>query len=95
MDGLWKQNMILQQENEQQTEFAPEELAKFDGKEGRPAYVAVHNVVYDVTEYLSAAWAEGLHFGSMAGTDATEDFDTCHSHTLLEKLKIVGRLVVS
>lgn len=93
MNGLWKRNVILQQENEQQTEFTPGELAKFDGKGGRPAYVAVHNVVYDVTPYLSGAWADGIHFGSIAGSDATGDFDSCHNHTILEKLKVVGRMV--
>ena len=72
-------------------EFNAEKLAFFNGKEGRPAYVAVDNIVYDVTEY--ASWAEGLHFGSQAGTDETEEFDACHKRTFLENMKIVGKLV--
>lgn len=80
-------------ENENLIELTPEELAKFDGKEGRPAYVAVRGFIYDVTPYINATWAEGIHFGILAGTDATKDFDTCHNHSVLEKLKIVGKLV--
>lgn len=91
MDGSWKLEMVMQIEKGRLMEITPQELAQYDGKEGRPAYVAVHNVVYDVSGY--APWAEGIHFGIIAGTDATKDFDTCHSHTILERLKIVGKLV--
>lgn len=73
--------------------FTLEELAKFDGKEGRPAYVAVHDFIYDVTAYISTVWAGGMHFDIMAGTDASEEFDACHNHLVLEKLRIVGKLV--
>ncbi len=38
-------------------EFTKESLAEFDGKDGRPAYVACEGTVYDVTESLS--WAAG------------------------------------
>lgn len=93
MDGLWNQKITKQQENEILFEFTPEELAKFDGKEGRPAYVAVYDVVYDVTAYLPTSWVGGIHFGIMAGTDATQDFENCHNHSILERLKIIGRLV--
>ncbi len=72
-------------------EFNVEELTYFNGTEGRPAYVAIENVVYDVTEY--ASWAEGMHFGILAGTDATEEFDACHKRTFLETMNIVGKLV--
>ena len=41
--------------------FTLEELAKFDGKEGRPAYVAYKGKVYDVSE--SWMWEDGDHQG--------------------------------
>lgn len=72
-------------------EFTVEELAYFNGKEGRPAYVAVGSVVYDVTEYVS--WAEGMHFGIQAGADTTGEFDACHKRSFLENINIVGKLV--
>ncbi len=46
-----------------------EELAKYNGKDGMAAYVAVNGVVYDVTDH--PAWAGGEHNGQMAGTDIT------------------------
>ena len=42
-------------------EFTAEELAKFNGTGGNPAYVAYKGVVYDVTE--SAMWGDGDHEG--------------------------------
>ena len=41
-----------------QRTFTIEELAKFDGKNGRPAYVAVNGMVYDVTN--NRAWAAAI-----------------------------------
>ena len=53
-------------------QFTAEELATFDGKEGRSAYVAFKGVVYDVTD--SAMWGEGDHEGMhFAGGDLTEE----------------------
>ena len=54
--------------------FTLAELAEFDGMEGRPAYVAVDGVVYDITD--SALWPEGDHspcgLDAMAGRDLSE-----------------------
>lgn len=51
-------------------EFTAEELAKFDGKDGRPAYVAYQGVVYDVSD--SSMWGGGDHEGThVAGGDLT------------------------
>lgn len=51
--------------------FLPEELTAYDGKEGRPAYVAHAGKIYDVTP--SRFWKEGMHMGRHnAGTDLTE-----------------------
>ena len=38
--------------------FTLEELAKYNGKDGNPAYVAVNGIVYDVTN--NAAWAAAM-----------------------------------
>ena len=67
--------------------FTPETLAEFDGKDGRPAYVAVNGVVYDVTE----TWKNGEHHGLTAGCDQTEGFlRSPHGHATLQGLKVVG-----
>ncbi|MBM7663287.1 putative heme/steroid binding protein [Bacillus mesophilus] len=78
--------------NNQRT-FTIEELTKFDGKNGRPAYVSVNGVVYDVTN--NRAWAAATHFGLIAGKDYTQEFASCHAgqQSILTMLPVVGRLV--
>lgn len=76
-----------------QRNFTLEELATFDGKNGRPVYVAVNGVVYDVTN--NRAWAAATHFGLTSGKDYTQEFASCHTgqQSILMTLPVVGRLV--
>jgi len=76
-----------------QREFTLEELAQYDGSGGRPAYVAVDGVVYDVS--LDATWGGGTHFSLYAGRDLTAQFNGCHGGRLevLRNLPQVGVLV--
>jgi predicted heme/steroid binding protein len=60
-------------EMETTRKFTLEELGKFDGKEGRPAYVGYKGKVYDVTE--SSQWMDGDHLGHAAGEDLTEQME--------------------
>lgn len=71
--------------------FNKTELAKYNGRDGNRAYVAVNGVVYDVTN--NAAWAAATHFGLKAGEDLTKQFAGCHQgqSAILQKLKVVGR----
>jgi len=51
--------------------FSLEELAKFNGTRGKPAYFAYRGKVYDVTG--SDTWENGDHLGAhQAGSDLTE-----------------------
>ena len=71
--------------------FTLDELHTFNGRNGRPAYVAVDGVVYDVTN--QSVWAAASHFGLRAGEDLTSEFASCHANRdILSKLKAVGRL---
>jgi predicted heme/steroid binding protein len=77
---------------ENQRKFTLEELKKFDGKEGRPAYIAYKGKVYDVSDdYL---WVDGDHQGEhVAGKDLTEEMSKApHSEDTLERVKLIGTL---
>lgn len=71
--------------------FTPEELSRYNGRDGNPAYVAVNGVVYDVTN--NAAWGGATHFGLAAGTDVTSQFASCHAgQPILSELNVVGKM---
>lgn len=73
-------------------EFTLEELAKYDGTNGQPAYVAYQGVVYDVTE--SAMWPDGDHEGShSAGGDLTQEHESAPHDVYVTDFPEVGRLV--
>lgn len=75
----------------QPREFTLEELLQYDGMNGRPAYVAVEGIVYDISN--EEKWAGGTHFGLTAGKDYTKEFSTCHGNNkILSKLPRVGIL---
>ncbi|HBN84328.1 MAG TPA: cytochrome B5 [Clostridiales bacterium] len=72
--------------------FTMQDLSRYNGRDGNPAYIAVNGVVYDVTS--NAAWGGATHFGLSAGTDVTSQFASCHAgQPILSKLKVVGKLV--
>jgi len=69
-----------------------EELSRFDGKEGRPAYIAYKGVVYDVTD--NPMWEGGSHMDRVeAGRDLTEFLqDAPHGEEVFDSLDIIGKL---
>ncbi len=77
----------------EEQEFTLDELAEFDGQDGRRAYVAVDGVVYDLTD--SSMWQEGQHNGFSAGNDLTDEIknDSPHGVRTLEGMPVVGKLV--
>lgn len=51
--------------------FTVDQLAKYDGQNGNPAYIAVDGIVYDVSAIR--AWKDGIHQGQYkAGLDYTD-----------------------
>ena len=78
---------------EKALELTKEELAKFNGKDGQPAYIAVDGIIYDVSE--AAPWAGGGHNGYEAGKDLTAEIKekSPHGVSKLELVKEVGKLV--
>ncbi len=69
--------------------FDPLTLSGFDGKEGRPAYIAYNDKVYDVTGL--PLWEDGLHMKHLAGTNLTDPLAKApHGAEKLETLRVVG-----
>ena len=77
----------------EQMDITIEELAKYNGMDGNPAYIAVDGIIYDVTEVKE--WRGGQHNGFEAGRDLTEEIKNMSPHGVskLTKLKKIGRLL--
>jgi len=77
---------------ERQKDFTLDELATYDGANGRSAYVAVNGTVYDLSK--EATWGGGTHFGLYAGKELSAEFMACHKGivVILNKLPKVGIL---
>jgi len=73
-------------------EFDSEELAKFNGENGSPVYIAHQGKVYDVGE--SKRWKAGLHMKRHhAGIDLSTDVKAApHGTEVLERFPQVGVL---
>lgn len=72
--------------------FTKEELKEYNGKRGKPAYIAYKGKVYDVTE--SYLWEDGEHQSEhIAGRDLTIEIeDAPHGVEVLERFPVVGKL---
>ena len=73
-------------------QFDIAELEKYDGKEGRPIYIAYQGKVYDVSN--SKLWKSGLHMKRHhAGGDLTIDIQGApHAPDVLERYPQIGTL---
>ncbi len=72
-------------------QFTREELARFDGKEGRPAYVAYLGKVYDLTGIPESE--HGDHYAHPFGVDLTDAMDDApHADTVIFDRPLVGEL---
>ena len=73
-------------------EFDADELARFNGENGNPIYVAFDGKVYDVSE--SKLWRRGQHMNRhRSGSDLTSDMQAApHESDVLERYPQVGIL---
>ncbi len=70
----------------------PDDLSRNDGKEGRPAYVAYNNMIYDVSR--SRLWKDGSHMRKhLAGNDLTDALKTApHGEDKVLAMPVIGAL---
>lgn len=71
-------------------EFTADDLAGYDGREGRKAYVAYEGTVYDVTD--SSMWGDGEHMDHYAGRDLTAEHADAPHDVLVTGFPAVGTL---
>ena len=73
-------------------EFFEDELQNYDGKNGKPAYIAYKGKVYDVSK--SFLWRRGKHqVLHDAGKDLTEELSHApHGEGMLERVPVIGML---
>ena len=73
--------------------FTSAELEEYNGKNGKPAYIAYQGKVYDLSE--SGLWRDGEHMGMhQAGKDLTDELELApHGEEVFERVKLVGELV--
>jgi len=72
-----------------------DELAQYDGKDGRKAYFSYRGEIFDATG--STLWKEGTHMGRhQAGCDLTDVLDQApHGEEKVQALHRIGKLVSS
>lgn len=71
--------------------YTLDELSKYNGINGKKAYVAYKGLVYDVTDVPE--WKNGKHHGQKAGTDLSAELGKSpHGESVLKDLTVVGKL---
>ena len=72
--------------------FSKEELARYNGKNGAPAYIAYKGKAYDVS--ASFIWRDGRHqVVHNAGEDLTDSLEQApHGVEMLDRLPVIGIL---
>jgi predicted heme/steroid binding protein len=75
--------------------FTPGELAFYNGRDGRPAYVAVSGIVYDVSGRKE--WENGIHADLYhVGTDLTIQMESApHGKEVLQHFPQVGTFITN
>lgn len=77
----------------EKSRFSESELKKFNGKEGKPPYVAINGKIYDISG--SPQWIEGRHMGlHSAGEELSNSIANApHDKEILSRFPIVGELI--
>jgi len=76
-------------------DMTSEELAYYDGKDGREGYIAYEGMIYDVSK--SGIWFDGVHFFKHpAGADLTRFLNQApHGEEKILKMPKIGQLVAT
>ena len=84
-----KKNIVSTKKADTLPTFTADTLSAYNGKKGKPAYIAIDGKVYDVGAIVN--WVGGFHHGYQAGKDLTKAFASSpHTKSILSKAKLVG-----
>jgi len=89
----YQSQQVQNEISDQWLQLSLEQLSYYDGLQGRPAYIAYQNKIYDVTN--ASGWNQGSHEGMhLAGQDCTDFLQSApHGTSVLNQLLIIGDLV--
>lgn len=91
-DSILKTESVQSSPVDTLKKYTSDELAQFDGKNGRPVYVAVDDTVYDLTGIKK--WKNGTHNGNKAGNDLSDKIKKSpHGKGILKGKKVAGILI--
>jgi predicted heme/steroid binding protein len=80
-------------QSDEALELTLTEMKKYNGQNGKPAYIAVDGIIYEVTDV--SHWKGGTHNGQKAGIDLTEALNGApHGKEVLDSLKKVGNIKI-
>lgn len=84
---------VVDEEDDEYIYLTIDELAEFDGLEGRAAYIAVDGKIYDVSD--SDYWSGGNHNTFQAGQDLTDEIlnESPHGIANLDRVPLIGEIV--
>lgn len=82
-------------ENKDMLILTKEEVAEFNGKNGKPSYIIIDDIIYDVSNI--DLFKQSPHNELKLGQDLTKDFYECHEGNMkiLDKIPRVGLLAES
>jgi arsenite oxidase small subunit len=80
-------------DKKQRKDFSLKDLEEFDGKEGRPFYIAFKGKIYDLSE--SHLWIQGKHMSIHSRDENLAETikSAPHSEEILERFPILGNLI--
>jgi arsenite oxidase small subunit len=78
--------------NEESRFFTPDELKKFDGKNGQPLYLLFKDTVYDLSD--SRLWTHGIHMSVHTRNENLSETiqNAPHGEETLTRFPIIGKL---
>jgi predicted heme/steroid binding protein len=89
----YKNNKVIETDVKTMVDLTLDELRRYNGKNGNPAYIAYRGAIYDLSD--SKWFADGEHLGThFCGKDLTEELNQApHGDDFFFDIKKIGKLI--